>query len=86
MPAGCGEALRRRESALPPGLGLVSGAFYLLGFMLYQWDIRVNGVTLSALFMKMGVIVSILTAVCFFGEVPRRCRWRACSSPARPFW
>lgn len=51
-------------------LGVVSGAFYLLGFMLYQWDIRVNGVTLSALFMKMGVIVSILTAVCFFGEVP----------------
>ena len=52
------------------GLGLVSGAFYLFSFMLYQWDIRVNGVTLSALFMKMGVIVSILTAVCFFGEVP----------------
>lgn len=53
------------------GLGLVSGVFYLSSFMLYQWNIRVNGVTLSALFMKMGVIVSILTAICFFGEVPK---------------
>lgn len=53
------------------GLGLISGVFYLSSFVLYQWNIRVNGVTLSALFMKMGVIVSILTAICFFHEVPK---------------
>ena len=53
------------------GLGIINGAFYLAGLMLFQWNIRVNGVTLSALFMKMGVIVSILTAIIFFKEVPR---------------
>ncbi len=63
-------SLAQPGTGFAAALGVVSGAFYLLGFMLYQWDIRVNGVTLSALFMKMGVIVSILTAVCFFGEVP----------------
>lgn len=63
-------SLAQPGTGFAAALGVVSGAFYLLGFMLYQWDIHVNGVTLSALFMKMGVIVSILTAVCFFGEVP----------------
>ena len=53
------------------GLGLIGGVLYLAGFLLYQWNIRVNGVTLSALFMKMGVIISILTAICFFNEVPK---------------
>ena len=53
------------------GLGIVNGILFLIGFILYQWNIRKNGVTLSALFMKMGVIVSVLTAICFFHETPK---------------
>ncbi len=53
------------------GLGVINGVFYLSSLMLYQWNIRVNGVTLSALFMKMGVIVSILIAIIFFNETPQ---------------
>ena len=53
------------------GFGIFNGVLFLVGFLLYQWNIRKNGVTLSALFMKMGVIISVVTAICFFHETPK---------------
>lgn len=52
------------------GLGLISGALYLFSFLLLQWNIRINGVTLPATFMKLGVLVPILMSMLVFGEMP----------------
>lgn len=51
-------------------LGLVSGAFYVGSFLLYQHNIRRNGVVLSATFMKLGVLVPVILAITAFGEKP----------------
>lgn len=51
-------------------LGLISGCLYLTCFVLLRYNIGKNGVMLSSVFMKLGVIVPVLIAVLFFGEVP----------------
>ena len=51
-------------------LGLVAGALYLLGFVLLQRNIRTNGMVLSSLFMKLGLLVPILISLVFFRELP----------------
>ena len=50
--------------------GLLSGAMYLGGFLLLQWNISKNGVTLPATFMKLGVMVPTVLSVIAFGEKP----------------
>ena len=52
------------------GLGAVTGAMYLLGFVFLQWNVGKNGVVLSSTFMKLGLLVPIFLSVVFFGEVP----------------
>jgi len=52
-------------------LGAISGVLYLAGFLLLQWNVRINGVTLSATFMKLGVLVPTLMAILCFGETLR---------------
>lgn len=52
-------------------LAAVSGMFYLLGFVLMQWNISRNGVTLTTTFMKLGIIVPTLISIAVFGESPR---------------
>lgn len=51
-------------------LGLVAGALYLLGFVLLQRNIRINGMVLSSLFMKLGLLVPIVMSLVFFRELP----------------
>lgn len=51
-------------------LGLISGALYLAGFILLQWNIPLNGVALPATFMRLGVLVPTLTSILVFGETP----------------
>lgn len=51
-------------------LGLVAGALYLLGFVLLQRNIRINGIVLSSLFMKLGLLVPIVISLVFFRELP----------------
>ncbi len=58
-------------AALTMGLGSVSGVLYLLGFVLLQWNVRRNGVVLSATFQKLGVLVPTLAAITVFGEPVR---------------
>lgn len=49
-------------------LGAISGALYLLNFVLYRHCIAKNGVAVSSTFMKLGVVIPTLTAVLIFRE------------------
>ena len=51
-------------------MGMFNGFLYLSGFVTLNWNIRKNGMVLSATFMKLGVLVPTLMAVLVFGEVP----------------
>lgn len=56
-------------------LGGINGILYLAGFVLLQRNIRVNGVVLSATFIKLGLLVSMAVSVVFFGERPELWQW-----------
>lgn len=49
-------------------LGVINGFLYLFSFILMQMSVRKNGVVLSAVFMKLGVMVPTVTAVIFLGD------------------
>ena len=49
-------------------LGLISGAMYLLSFILLHVNIRKNGVVLAGVFMKLGVLVPTFMAVFVYHE------------------
>lgn len=57
------------------GLGLGNGVLYLAGFVLLQYNIRRNGVVLSSTFIKLGLLVSMVVSVAFFGERPGGLQW-----------
>lgn len=52
------------------GLGLFSGALYLINFVFLQVSMRYNGIMLSSMFMKLGVLVPTLMAILIFRERP----------------
>lgn len=52
------------------GLGLISGVLYLVSFLLMQLNIQKNGVILTSVFGKLGVIVPVFMAMIFFHETP----------------
>ena len=62
--------LPSRGLGLTAALGLGNGVLYLVSFVLLQWNVRKNGVVLSATFMKLGLLVTMAVSVCFFGEIP----------------
>lgn len=51
-------------------LGLISGVLYLAGLVMFQANTRKNGVVLSSVFMKLGLLVPIAVSVLFFHETP----------------
>ena len=51
-------------------LGLISGVLYLASFVAFQNNIRKNGIVLSAVFMKLGLLVPIVVSMLFFHENP----------------
>jgi len=61
-----------RGEALPQTLamGAVHGILYLSSFVLFQHNVKKNGMVLSATFMKLGLLVPIVLSVILFGEVP----------------
>jgi drug/metabolite transporter (DMT)-like permease len=59
-----------QELPLAAGLGAVNGFIYLGGFALMQWSTRHNGVVLSSIFMKLGLLVPMVVSVVFFREMP----------------
>jgi len=56
-------------------LGSINGVLYLAGFVLLQRNIQVNGVVLSSTFIKLGLLVSMVISVVFFGERPEAWQW-----------
>ena len=56
-------------------MGSINGILYLAGFVLLQRSIRVNGVVLSSTFIKLGLLVSMVVSVVFFGERPEIWQW-----------
>ncbi len=55
--------------------GGINGLLYLAGFVLLQRNIRTSGVVLSAIFMKLGLLVSMLVSVAVFREMPQSWQW-----------
>ncbi|MDO4733308.1 MAG: SMR family transporter [Bacillota bacterium] len=53
-----------------PVFGVINGFLYPMGFILMQMNVKKNGVVLSATFMKLGLLVPMAIAICFFGERP----------------
>ena len=52
------------------GLGLIGGGLFLGSFALMRLNIQKNGVVLTSIFMKLGVLVPMGMAVIFFHEIP----------------
>lgn len=52
-------------------LGLVSGLLYLGSFVLLQKNMKYNGIMLSSVFMKLGILVPTLMAIFLFNERPK---------------
>lgn len=51
-------------------MGTVNGVLYLAGFILMQLNIRKNGVVLSSIFQKLGLLVTLVISVIFYREIP----------------
>ena len=51
-------------------MGVINGVLYLGSFMLMQWNTRHNGVVLSSVFMKLGILVPTVLSVVWFKEMP----------------
>ena len=52
------------------GLGIIGGVLYLAGFVLHQRSLSRNGIVMTAIFNKLGLLVPITLSVVLFGEVP----------------
>lgn len=52
------------------GLGVLNGVILLGGLIVLQISTRKNGLVLSSIFMKMGLLVPFLLSILFFHEVP----------------
>lgn len=56
--------------AVITAMGAGNGVLYLAGFVLMQINIQRNGVVLSSIFQKLGLLVTLVISVCFYHEVP----------------
>lgn len=52
-------------------LGVIAGILYLGNFVLLKFNMTHNGIVMSSIFMKLGVLVPTVMAVVVFHEVPR---------------
>ena len=52
------------------GLGLFNGALFLTSFVTYQRNTAKNGIVLSSIFMKLGLLVPMVLSIAFFHEIP----------------
>ncbi|MBQ8580014.1 MAG: DMT family transporter [Oscillospiraceae bacterium] len=52
------------------GLGVFNGFIYLAGFVLLRYNVSRSGVVLSSTFMKLGLLVTMVISIVFFGEKP----------------
>ena len=58
------------EASKTMGLGAINGVLLLSSFVLLQYNTRKNGIVLSSLFMKLGLLVPMVMSVVVFHETP----------------
>lgn len=69
--SGAGNLFPKTEGLqLTLGLGIFTGVIYLIGLLLTQFNIQKNGVVLSTIFQKLGLVVQVLMSIILFGERP----------------
>ena len=72
--AGCftGSSFLPEDSTLPAalGMGVIHGILYLASFVTFQRSVSRSGVVLSAIFMKLGLLVPMVISIFLFGEIP----------------
>ena len=56
--------------SLTAGLGLFSGLLYLGGFVMQQINFKINGIVLTSVFNKLGLLVPIAMSLLLFKETP----------------
>ena len=52
------------------GLGVINGFFYIASLILFQNSVKKNGVVLSSIFMKLGIMMPLIISILLFGEMP----------------
>lgn len=52
------------------GLGFFNGFVYIASLVLFQNSVKNNGLVLSSIFMKLGIMVPLVISILFFGELP----------------
>lgn len=52
------------------GLGVINGFFYILSLVLFQNSVKQNGVVLSSIFMKLGIMMPLIISIVLFKEIP----------------
>ena len=55
---------------LTVAMGAVNGVLFLGGFVLCQWNTRKNGIVLTSVFMKLGLLVPMAVSVLIFHDLP----------------
>lgn len=60
-------------------LGMVTGIFFYGSFMLYQYNVRHYGASLTGMFSKLGILVPMLVSVILWKEYPTSLQWLAIS-------
>ena len=58
------------QMATTLALGVINGGLYLAGFVLMQINVQKNGVVLSSVFQKLGLLVTLVISVVFYREIP----------------
>lgn len=62
--------LSNSQVGITLAMGTVNGVLYLAGFMLIQMNIQKNGVVLSSIFQKLGLLVTLVVSVVCYREIP----------------
>lgn len=52
------------------GFGILNGFFYVASFVIFQYSVKRNGVVLSSIFMKLGIIIPLVLSIVAFHEMP----------------
>jgi len=52
------------------GLGALTGFLYMAALMLLQYNVEKSGVILASVFQKLGLMVTVIGSILFFGEEP----------------
>ncbi len=52
------------------GLGALTGFLYMAALLLLQYNVEKSGVILASVFQKLGLMVTVIMSIAFFGEEP----------------